>query len=192
MAKQAREVERSPMARLTGAVYLAYFVTAFGTMTIQSHAPEIVGKTGNVLAHVLYAIVTLLLYRLFKPVDRKLSLVAALLSLAGCVRGVLGALHFPTYHVSPLFFFGPYCVLLGILILGSKFLPHFLGVLMVLAGVGWLAYLIPPFATHIVTGVEVLGVLAEGSLMLWLLAMGVNVRKWQKQARMQDKAALRG
>jgi|GEM_PF-1356006 len=192
MAKQAREVERSPMARLTGAVYLAYFVTAFGTMTIQSHAPEIVGKTGNVLAHVLYAIVTLLLYGLFKPVDRKLSLVAALLSLAGCVRGVLGALHFPTYHVSPLFFFGPYCVLLGILILGSKFLPHFLGVLMVLAGVGWLAYLIPPFATHIVTGVEVLGVLAEGSLMLWLLAMGVNVRKWQKQARMQDKAALRG
>jgi hypothetical protein len=188
MAKQAREVERNPLARLTGAIYLAYFVTAFGTMSIESHAPEAVGKTGNVVGYALYAIVTVLLYYLFKPVDKRLSLVAALLSLAGCVRGVIGALHLPTYHVSPLMFFGPYCVLLGILILGSKFLPHILGVLMVLAGVGWLSYLIPPFSAHIVTGVEVLGVLAEGLLMLWLLAMGVNVQKWQKQARAQSKA----
>ena len=51
---------------------------------------------------------------------------------------------------------------------------------------------IPAVAKHFGTGIEVLGVLAEGSLMLWLLAMGVNVQKWQKQARMQDKAALKG
>ncbi len=188
MTRRTREAEQTPMARLTGAVYLAYFVTAFVTMTIQSHAPETVGETGNVLAHVLYAIVTLLLYGLFKPVDRKLSLVAMLLSLAGCVRGVLGALHFPTYHVSPLFFFGPYCLLLGILILGSKFLPQILGALMVLAGLGWLLFLIPAVAKHFGTGIEVLGVLAEGSLMLWLLAMGVNEQKWQKQARAAAKA----
>jgi hypothetical protein len=42
------------------------------------------------------------------------------------------------------------------------------------------------------TGIEILGVAAEGLLMLWLLAMGVNVQKWRKQARMQDKAAARG
>jgi Domain of unknown function (DUF4386) len=94
--------------------------------------------------------------------------------------------------VKVLFFFAPYCLLLGILILGSKFLPHILGVLMVLAGLGWLLFLIPTVAKHFGIGIEVLGVLAEGSLMLWLLTMGVNVQKWQKQARMQDKGALKG
>jgi hypothetical protein len=38
------------------------------------------------------------------------------------------------------------------------------------------------------TGIEVLGVAAEGSLMLWLLAMGVNVQKWRKQASAAAKA----
>jgi hypothetical protein len=31
-------------------------------------------------------------------------------------------------------------------------------------------------------------VAAEGLLMLWLLVMGVNVQKWQKQARAAAKA----
>ncbi|MGA2755244.1 MAG: DUF4386 family protein [Terracidiphilus sp.] len=187
MTKQAREAERSPMARLTGAVYLAYFATTIVTTIIQSHVPEAVGRTGNLLAFVLYAITSLLFYDLFKPVDRKLSLAAALVSLAGCVVGSLDVFHLPTYHVNVLFFFGPYCLLLGILILGSKFLPHILGALMVLAGLGWLLFLIPQVAKHMAIGIEALGVAAEGSLMLWLLAMGVNVQKWQKQARAAAK-----
>jgi hypothetical protein len=192
MTKQAREAERSPMARLTGAVYLAYFATTIITTLVQSRVPESVGKTGNLLAFVLYAITSLLFYDLFKPVDRKLSLVAALVSLAGCVIGSLDVFHLPTYHMNVLFFFGPYCLLLGILILGSKFLPRILGALMVLAGLGWLLFLVPQVAKRMGTGIEVLGVAAEGSLMLWLLAMGVKVQKWQKQARAQEKAAVRG
>lgn len=177
------------MARLTGAVYLAYFATTIITTTImQSRVPDPIGKTGNLLAYALYAITTLLLFDLFKPVKKKLSLAAAVVSLAGCVVGSLDVFNVPTYHVNSLVFFGAYCLLLGILILGSKFLPHILGVLMALAGLGWLLYLIPPFTKHIVTGVEVLGVVAEGALMLWLLAMGVNVQKWQKQARAAAKA----
>jgi hypothetical protein len=188
MAKQAREVERSPLARLTGALYLAYFATTIITTLVQSHIPKAAGEAGNLLAYALYAITTLLFYDLFKPVDRRLSLVAALVSIAGCVVGVLGVFNLPTYHLNVLFFFGPYCLLLGILILGSKFLPHILGALMVLAGLGWLLFLIPAAAKHYGTGIEVLGVLAEGLLMLWLLAMGVNVQKWQKQARAAAKA----
>jgi len=176
------------MARLTGAVYLAYFATTIITTIVQSRVPEAIGRTGNLLAYALYAITTLLFYDLFKPVNRKLSLVAALVSLAGCVVGSLDVFHLPTYDVNSLVFFGPYCLLLGILILGSQFLPRILGALMVLAGLGWLACLIPPFAKHIVTGVEVLGVAAEGSLMLWLLAMGVDAQKWRKQARAAAKA----
>jgi hypothetical protein len=90
--------------------------------------------------------------------------------------------------MNALFFFGPYCVLLAILMLGSRFLPRILGALMVLAGLGWLAFLIPQVAKRIGTGIEVLGVAAEGLLMLWLLVMGVNVQKWQKQARAAAKA----
>jgi hypothetical protein len=189
MAKQAREVERSPLARLTGALYLAYFATTIITTIVESHIPKAIGTAGNLLAYVLYAITSLLFYNLFKPVDRRLSLVAALVSLAGCVVGSLGLFNLPAYHINVLYFFGPYCLLLGILILGSKFLPRILGALMVLAGLGWLLFLIPAVAKHIGTGIEALGVLAEGLLMLWLVAMGVNVQKWQKQARAQEKAA---
>lgn len=192
MAKQTREVERSPLARLTGALYLAYFATTIITTIVQSHIPKAAGEAGNLLAYILYAITTLLFYNLLKPVDRRLSLVAALVSLAGCVAGVLDVFHLPTYHLTALLFFGPYCMLLGILILGSKFLPQILGALMALAGLGWLLFLIPAVAKHFGTGIEVLGVLAEGSLMLWLLTMGVNDQKWQKQARAQEKAANNG
>jgi hypothetical protein len=90
--------------------------------------------------------------------------------------------------VNALVFFGPYCLLLGILMLGSTFLPRILGVLMVLAGLGWLLFLVPQVAKRMGTGIEVLGVAAEGSLMLWLLAMGVNVQKWRKQASAAAKA----
>ena len=69
MAKQAREVERSPLARLTGALYLAYFATTIITTIVQSHIPKAIGTAGNLLAFVLYAITSLLFYNLFKPVD---------------------------------------------------------------------------------------------------------------------------
>jgi hypothetical protein len=183
MTKRTREAGRCPWARVTGAFYLAYFATTVIATIIQSHVSETVGKTGSLLAFVLYSIVTLLFYDLFKPVDSRLSLVAALLSLAGCVFGSLDIFHVPTHHMNALFFFGPYCVLIGILILGSKFLPHVLGGLMVLAGLGWLLYLVPAVTRHFGMGIEILGVAAEGLLMLWLLIKGVNVQKWQKRAR---------
>ena len=177
------------MARLTGAVYLAYFATTIITTIVQSRVSEGIGKTGSLLAFVLYAITSLLFYNLFKPVNKRLSLLAAVVSLAGCVVGSLDVFHVPTYHVSALVFFGPYCVLLGILMLGSTFLPRILGVLMALAGLGWLLFLVPQVARRMGTGIEILGVAAEGLLMLWLLAMGVNAQRWQKQARAAAKAA---
>ena len=188
MVKPTRGAQRSPWARLTGAIYVAYFATTIGATLVQSRVPEAIEIAGNLLALVLYAITTLLFYDLFKPVNRRLSLAAALVSLAGCMVGSLDLFHVPTYNLNPLFFFGPYCLLLGILILGSTFLPRILGALMVLAGLGWLAFLVPALAKHMGTGIEVLGVAAEGLLMLWLLAMGVNVQRWQKQARTQETA----
>jgi hypothetical protein len=183
MVRRTKEAVRSPLARLTGAVYLAYFTTSIGTAIIQPHVPEVLGKTGNGLGYALYAILTVLFYDLFKPVNRNVSLLAAVVGLTGCAVGFLDVFHVTTYHLNMLFFFGPYCLLIGYLIVGSMFLPHILGALMMLAGLGWLAFLIPAVAKHAAIEIEALGVAAEGLLMLWLLAMGVNVQKWQKQRR---------
>jgi Domain of unknown function (DUF4386) len=79
-------------------------------------------------------------------------------------------------------FFGVYCLLIGYLIFKSAFLPRILGVLMAFAGLGWLTFLSLPLANYLSPYIQVLGVFAEGSLMLWLLVMGVNVAKWEEKA----------
>ena len=68
--------------------------------------------------------------------------------------------------------FGFYCVLIGYLTFRSTFLPRTVGVLMVLAGIGWLTFIYPPAARHLSPAILVPGIIGEGSLTLWLLAGG--------------------
>ena len=82
-----------------------------------------------------------------------------------------------------LMFFGVFCALIGTLILKSKFLPWFLGVLMVLAGTAyWIdslrLFLQWPEIPYILR----VPLIAENSLALWLLIFGVNEAKWRAQA----------
>src|ERR1019366_4184223 len=79
-----------------------------------------------------------------------------------------------------LVFFGFYCLLIGHLIFRSAFLPRILGVLMAFAGLGWLTFLSPPLANYLSPYILVFGFLAELSLCLWLLVMGVNVGRWKE------------
>lgn len=176
------EASRSPRARIAGAVYLLYFLTAILGQTLVSPKLVVYGVAVNLIANAFYVAVTLLFYELFKPVSRGLSLVAALFSLAGCAIATLDLFHLAPSRVSPLLFFGPYCLLLGYLILRSTFLPRILGVLMMLAGLGWLIFLLPRLPLFLPRCIEGLGILAEGSLMLWLLVRGVNVSRWREQA----------
>jgi hypothetical protein len=81
-----------------------------------------------------------------------------------------------------LVFFGMYCLLIGCLILRSTFLPRFLGVLMALAGLGWLTFLYPPLVERLFVFIAIVGITAEALLMLWLLVMGVNTDRWLEQA----------
>ena len=84
-------------------------------------------------------------------------------------------------------FFGVFCGLIGTLILKSKFLPWFLGVLMVLAGMSYwidslrlfLQWLEIPYILRV-------PLIAENSLALWLLVFGVNEAKWRVQAGQGD------
>jgi len=81
-----------------------------------------------------------------------------------------------------LVFFGFYCLVIGYLILRSTFLPRIVGVLMGVAGLGWLTFLIPPLANYLYPYNLAPGVFGEGALTLWLLVMGVNAQRWQERA----------
>jgi hypothetical protein len=178
-----RTAEASPRlrARITGVVYLLYFLTAVSAEVFVGRGRLVLFDAVNLVAYAFYIAVTLLFYYLFKPVNRSLSLLAAFFSLVGCANDVLSLFNLAPYKISSLVFFGPYCLLIGFLIFRSTFLPRILGVLMAFAGLGWLIFL-SPLANHLSTYLKVLGFLAEASLMLWLIVMGVNVQQWKEQA----------
>jgi hypothetical protein len=80
-------------------------------------------------------------------------------------------------------FFGSYCLIVGSLIVRSRFLPAVLGVAMLAAGA---AYWIDDLSDFLAfRGVPYLGLVtlvAESALAAWLLVMGVNEQKWRAQA----------
>lgn len=43
-------------------------------------------------------------------------------------------------------------------------------------------FLSPSIANYVLTHIEVVDVIAEASLMLWLLVKGVKVERWREQA----------
>lgn len=90
----------------------------------------------------------------------------------------LGAYAFDI-HVA---YFGLWCVLTGYLIFKSTFLPRILGILLAIAGFGWLMYLSPPFALPLFPVIGVLSAIGEIPLELWLIVKSVNEQRWKEQA----------
>ena len=84
-----------------------------------------------------------------------------------------------TYGIS-LVFVGFSCLLIGYLIFKSTFLPRILGVLIVIAGLGWLTVLSPPLAKYLWPYIAAPGLMSEGALTLWLLVIGVNAERWKE------------
>jgi len=78
-------------------------------------------------------------------------------------------------------FFGFYSLLIGYLIFRSTFLPRILGVLMAIAGLGWLTFLSPALAHDLSPYILAAGI-GEVSLTVWLLVAGVNAERWKEQA----------
>jgi hypothetical protein len=82
-------------------------------------------------------------------------------------------------------FFGLHVVLLGWLTYLSGFLPRWLGVLLLLAGAGYLlqsfgALLLPEAAPALDTLVVVLAVPGELAFTLWMLIKGVDLPAWRE------------
>lgn len=145
---------------------------------------------------VAYAVVTALLYRLFKPVSPSISLIAALFSIIGLalLAAATAMLMLPLQEASTAYavlklhgaafnltgiFFGAYCLMIGWLTLRSNYLPLVIGWLMALAGAVFvmdatLALLAPAVAKVVPDIVMLISLIGEGSLALWLAAFGVR------------------
>lgn len=157
---------------------------------------------------------TILLYGLLKPVNKKIALLAVSFGIIGCTIKTLSRL----FYIAPLLilggspylsvfnadqlqalallvlevndqaagialvFFGFGTFLNGCLILRSTFLPRFLGVLSILGGLSWLAFLYPPLAYPLFSLILGLGLLGAVSHIVWFLFVGVNEQRWNEQA----------
>ena len=180
------------------------------------------GFAADLVSMVLELGIALLLYQLFRPVSRglagamvlfrlawvaifatvALTHIAPLLLLDGSIKGLDAGLaqslsyfflrlHGQGYEVG-LVFFGVDCLLIGVLILRSSFLPKVLGGLLVLAGLCYLVnsfadFLAPAFARQLGVWPLLPCALAEYALILWLLIVGVNAAKWTEQAGRADQ-----
>jgi hypothetical protein len=79
-------------------------------------------------------------------------------------------------------FFGFSTPLNGYLIFRSKFLPRWLGVLSMIAGLGWLTFLYPPLGYRAFPFIALLGLIGAAATIFRLLVFGVDEEKWKTQA----------
>jgi Domain of unknown function (DUF4386) len=212
---------RSPrfIARVTGLLYLLTILTGIFAQGFVSERLVVSGDAAatatNILAHrslfewsfTVYMIemacqimTTALLYFLLRSVSRSIALVAAFLSLSGCIIKTVSRV----FYVAPLFilggaryleafnpqqlqalalaFFGFEALLNGYLIFRSTFLPRFLGVLSMIGGLGWLTFLYPPLGYKVFLYVAAFALLGSAAMIFWLIVFGVNEERWRERA----------
>ena len=150
------------------------------------------GVLADLVMIAAYLTVTLLLYRLLKPASPLGSALAAIASGAGLVM-LLAAmilqliplvdpaqaqqalrLHGQLYNLTG-FFFGLYCLAIGWLVARSGLAPGWIGALMALAGIAFLADSIltlvaPLLARQVPDAVMLVSLVGEGALAIWLTA----------------------
>jgi hypothetical protein len=174
-----RIAETSPRfkARLAGALNFFSLMTAALTELYVRGRLNYIGGYIGILGMVA---VTLLLYGIFKPVNRSLALLAAFFSLLGLA---FEALRWQPQGLNVAVAVNGFsCLVIGYLIFRSTFLPRILGALMAFAGLAWLTFLSNQLVNYLSPYNLASGVLGQALVMLWLLVMGVNVQRWQEQA----------
>jgi Domain of unknown function (DUF4386) len=179
-------------ARIAGLLYLVIFIAAPSgaqNATLAKMTITLACDTG----------VALLFYNLFKPVNRTIALLAAVfrlmfvavmavnflnfVGLLDLFKSGHSAAAFNTGYGIALVPFGIHCLVTGHLIFRSNFLPRIIGLLIALAGLGYLTFVWPPLGDRLfIPYILVPGVVGEGSLTLWLILVGVNTERWTQQA----------
>ncbi|MGZ3467281.1 MAG: DUF4386 family protein, partial [Gemmatimonadaceae bacterium] len=79
----------------------------------------------------------------------------------------------------------------GYLVIRSTFLPRVLGWLAVLGGIGWLAFLSPPFGERMFSIIAIVGIIGSLANIAWLLVVGVNEQRWREQAGLAETSIWR-
>jgi len=120
LTARSGEASPRPRARITGVVYLLYFLTAVlgefflrglvvagdaaaTANNILAHQPLFrLGLATGLIANAFYITLTALFYGLFKPVNRRLSLLAVFFSLVGCAIQAFASL----FRLAPLVVLG--------------------------------------------------------------------------------------
>jgi hypothetical protein len=91
------------------------------------------------------------------------------------------------YNVNQVFYDG-YLLCAAYLVFRSTFLPRALGVVLAIGGLSYLTYniagLLSPGGAAQLAPLLAPGGVAEIALMLWLLLVGVDARKWKERASM--------
>jgi hypothetical protein len=226
------------LARIAGCLYLIIIVGgAFATGYVPAAlvvSGDAAATARNILTHQLIyrlglvahivilptnILLTLILYELFKVVNRRLALLVVFFSLVGtAIEGanvlnqfvpliLLGGGHYLSaftteqlqalaylpldlqaigYDIQQVVYAG-YLIAAGYLIVRSTFLPRIIGALLAIGALCYLVYsfasfVAPQFAAHLVPYIQVPSGVAELSLCLWLLVMGVNAGRWKSDA----------
>jgi len=179
-----RTAEERPRfwGRIAGIFYVLNIISGSLALIFIRRELAIYADAANLTATVSYIVVTVLFYSIFRPANRRVSLLAAMFSLVGCAVGAMNSFRLATAPVNALVFFGIYCLLIGYLISKSAFLPRGLSILMVIGGLSWLTFLSRSLANTLTPYNMALGILAETVLTLWLLIAGVNAQRWKAQA----------
>ena len=188
MIKRIAEASPRLKARMAGILFLFLVLTASFTEFFArgkvSSAAEIAAGVIEVSCMIA---VTLLLYDIFKLVDRRLSLLAASFNFVGLT---LELFQFLPHGVNiGLGFHGLYWIVIGYLIFKSTFLPRILSALTAITGLCWLTFLSPALTNYLSPYILASAFLVEGSVFLWLLVMGLSTSKWEEKASGLAKAA---
>jgi Domain of unknown function (DUF4386) len=187
MIKRIAEASPRFKARMAGVLFLFLVLTSTFTEFFARGRLSFAAHVAAGVIEVSCMIAVTLLYDIFKPVDRRFSLLAASFNV---VAVTLELLQFLPHGVNiGLGFHGFYWILISYLILRSTFLPRILSALTAIAGLCWLTFLSPTLTNYLSPYILASAFLVEGSVFLWFLVMGLNAAKWEEKANPLAKPA---
>jgi hypothetical protein len=168
-------------ALLAVACHIAYTVLFYDLFRPVNRTIALLAAAISLVACALQAFATLFQLIPLLALDSGTSLGVLTPGQAQTVALVSLNLHTQAFNIY-LVFFGFWLIATGYLILRSTFFPRVIGALLVLDGLGWALFLWPPLAISLYPVISAVAAVAEISLVLWLLVVGVNGQRWKEQA----------
>jgi hypothetical protein len=153
-------------ARIAGRLYVVYFALAIAGAALKSLELSVIGTAA-------YFVLSVQLYRLVAPVDRRVAVVLLPLAALGCLIQGIGMVGSDRdLQRLALVFFALFLVALGFIAARSGFIPRAIGVWLLLAGISWVAVVLIPLPFALAAGLQGFGGLSEVAFALWLLFGG--------------------